>query len=201
MRNHPKIFFVRHGETDWNRDRRYQGRQDIHLNETGRAQALRNGRVLSDFLPDIANARYIASPLQRTRETMEIMRAELGLSPGDYETDPNLIELSYGNWEGTLQDNVADDDPAGWAARLKDPFQWRPQAGESYADLFGRVQTWAAGIAQAGNFTQDCVVVSHGGVSRCLRAHILGLSPNTIPSLESPQDRVLILENGAMRWL
>lgn len=195
MRDHPTIYFVRHGETDWNRDRRYQGQRDIPLNETGRAQARRNGRVLAEFLPEVADARYIASPLQRTRETMEIMRAELGLPPEVYDTDLSLIELSYGKWEGTLQDNVAEHDPEGWTARMKDPFRWRPEAGESYADLFARVQSWAAAIEQ------ECVVVSHGGVSRCLRAHILGLDPASIPQLESPQDRVLMLEDGAMRWL
>lgn len=201
MRDHPTIYFLRHGETDWNRDRRYQGQQDIALNETGRVQARRNGRVLADFLPGIAAARFIASPLKRTRETMEIMRAELGLPPTGYETDPDLVELSYGNWEGMLQDNLAEQDPEGWAARKTDPFHWRPEAGESYADLFARVQRWAGALARTGALAQDCVVVSHGGVSRCLRAHILGLDPASIPHLESPQDRVLILSEGAMRWL
>lgn len=195
MRDHPKIYFIRHGETDWNRDRRYQGQQDIPLNETGREQARRNGRMLTAFLPDIAAAQFIASPLRRTRETMEILRRELGLPPSAYATDPDLVELSYGNWEGTLQDNVARHDPEGWSARMADPFRWRPEQGESYADLLTRVQRWANAIHE------DCVVVSHGGVSRCLRAHILGLDPTRIPGLESPQDRVLILEDGAMHWL
>lgn len=195
MRDHPTIYFIRHGETDWNRDRRYQGQQDIPLNETGRLQARRNGRVLSEFLPDIAAARFIASPLMRTRETMEIVRAELGLEPADYETDPDIVELSYGKWEGTLQDVVTEQDPAGWAARKADPFHWRPEQGESYADLFARVQRWASAL------DRDCVVVSHGGVSRCLRAHVLGLDSASIPDLESPQDRVLILGGGEMRWL
>lgn len=195
MRDHPTIYFIRHGETDWNRDRRYQGQQDIPLNETGRLQARRNGRVLAEFMPGIATARFIASPLMRTRETMEIVRAELGLPPAAYETDPDIVELSYGKWEGTLQDVVAEQDASEWAARNADPFRWRPEKGESYADLFARVQRWANAV------DQDCVVVSHGGVSRCLRAHVLGLDPADIPGLESPQDRVLILGAGEMRWL
>ncbi|WP_295559701.1 histidine phosphatase family protein [uncultured Hyphomicrobium sp.] len=195
MPDHPTIYFIRHGETDWNRDRRYQGQKDIPLNETGRAQAHRNGIALRAYLPAIAEAEFIASPLSRTRETMQILRGELGLAPEAYAIDPRLIELSYGVWEGTLQDDILANDRDAVAARKKDAFGWRPDGGESYADLLARVTGWAA------NVRKDCVVVSHGGVSRCLRAHVLGLDPELIPSLESPQDRVLILTPGAMRWL
>ncbi|HRN87421.1 histidine phosphatase family protein [Hyphomicrobium sp.] len=195
MRDSPTIYFIRHGETDWNRDRRYQGQRDIPLNETGRTQAQRNGRALRAFLPAIGRARFIASPLQRTRETMEIIRSELDLPADDYQTDSDLVELSYGQWEGTLQDDLAAHDPEGLVARQADPFRWRPEGGESYADLFARVERWARTV------TEDVVVVSHGGVSRCLRGHLLALDPLGIPDLESPQDRVLILAKASMRWL
>jgi broad specificity phosphatase PhoE len=193
--DHPTIYFIRHGETDWNRDRRYQGQKDIPLNETGRAQAHRNGLALRTFLPAIAEADFIASPLGRTRETMEILRGELGLPAEGYTLDPRLMELCYGVWEGSLQDDIRKNDPAAFAKRTEDPFRWRPDEGESYADLFARVSGWAETVGR------DCVVVSHGGVSRCLRAHALRLDPEVIPELESPQDRVLIVTGAAMRWL
>lgn len=195
MPDHPTIYFIRHGETDWNRDRRYQGQRDIPLNETGRAQARRNGEALRAFLPAIRDASFLASPLGRARETMEIVRRELDLPPGGYETDARLMELSYGAWEGTLQDDLLARDPAGFAVRAQDPFRWRPDQGESYADLLDRVKLWSETL------TRDCVVVSHGGISRCLRAHLLGLDPELIPRLESPQDRILVLAGGTMRWL
>lgn len=195
MRDTPTIYFIRHGETDWNRDRRYQGQRDIALNDTGRAQAHRNGAALCAFLPAIADARFVASPLGRTRETMEIVRSELSLPTDGYDVDPGILELSYGLWEGSLQDDLKASDPQGFAARARDAFRWRPERGESYADLFERVSTWARGIEG------DVVVVSHGGVSRCLRAHLLGLPPAEIPFLESPQDRILILDGSGMRWL
>ncbi|WP_072394115.1 histidine phosphatase family protein [Hyphomicrobium sp. CS1GBMeth3] len=195
MPDRPTIYFIRHGETDWNRELRYQGQRDIPLNDTGRAQARRNGETLRQFLPVIAETEFIASPLGRARETMEIIRAELGLPPSDYAIEPRLVELCYGAWEGTLQADIKRDTPEAFAARSRDPFRWRPDKGESYADLFVRVSAWA------GTRQRDSVIVSHGGVSRCLRAYVLGLDPAVIPELESPQDRVLILGDGAMRWL
>jgi probable phosphoglycerate mutase len=195
MRPGLTLYFVRHGETDWNAERRYQGQTDIHLNERGRAQSRRNGEALRAFLPHIAGADYVASPLGRTRETMEIMRDTLGLAPADYRVDHRLIELSYGAWEGQLQANLPNSDPQGLADRFKDPFRWRPVGGESYADLLKRTIDWAETLER------DTVVASHGGVSRCLRAHVLGLDPETIPALESPQDRVLVLTTGKMTWV
>lgn len=189
------IYLIRHGETDWNRDRRYQGQRDIPLNDKGRTQAKRNGTVLRALLPDIATADFVSSPLGRARETMELVRRELGLPPERYAIDDRIKELNYGHWEGMLQDDLALIDPHGLAKRSVDPFRWRPDNGESYADLLARVVEWQAGVSR------DTVVASHGGVSRCLRAHLLGLDPSLIPDLESPQDRVLVITAGEMSWL
>ncbi len=193
MPDQPTIYFIRHGETDWNRERRYQGQKDIPLNDTGRHQARRNGEALRAFLPAIAAAEFLASPLDRARETMDIVRSALGLPRDGYAIEPRLMELCYGVWEGSLQDDLRQS--ASYAARATDAFRWRPDGGESYADLYRRVCDWAETVSG------DCVVVAHGGVSRCLRAHMLGLASETIPELESPQDRVLILSRGTMRWL
>jgi probable phosphoglycerate mutase len=137
----------------------------------------------------------VASPLGRARETMEIVRDRLGLDPNGYRIDDRLIELSYGSWEGQLQSDLPRVDPAGLAARSGDPFRWRPEGGESYADLLARTVDWLAGLER------DTVIASHGGISRCLRAHLLDLDPESIPCLESPQDRVLVLKRGTMAWL
>jgi broad specificity phosphatase PhoE len=195
MRDGITLYFVRHGETDWNAERRYQGQRDIPLNAKGREQARRNGVTLASRMPAIATAQFVASPLGRARETMEILRAGMGLSAADYTLEDRLKELSYGAWEGQLQDELIHVDPEGWAARTLDPFRWRPRGGESYADLLVRCAEWLDGVEH------DTVVASHGGVSRCLRGHVLGLDPASIPELESPQDRVLVLRKGEMSWL
>jgi probable phosphoglycerate mutase len=195
MRADVTIYFIRHGETDWNAQARYQGQADVPMNETGRAQARRNGETLRRLLPDIASADFIASPLSRARETMQIVRATLGLEPDGFQVDERLKEAHYGDWQGTLAADLPRLDAEGIKARTRDPFRWRPQGGESYEDLTARTLPWLAAI------TRDAVVVSHGGVSRVLRGHILGLDVATVPRLDVPQDRVLILRRDGIDWL
>ncbi len=189
------VYIVRHGETDWNRDRRYQGQRDIPLNVVGRAQALRNGEALRALLPGLADADFVASPLGRARETMEILRGALGLPPETYRIEDRLKELSYGTWEGQLQQDLPSLDPQGWGTRAQDPYRWRPEGGESYADLMLRAVDWLDGV------TRDTVVAAHGGVMRTLQAYVCGLDPERVPVLAAPQDKVLMLSDRAMHWL
>jgi len=195
MRADLTIYFIRHGETDWNAQSRYQGQADIPMNETGRAQARRNGEALRALLPAIGGVRYVASPLLRARETMEIVRSEMGLEPRDYALDERLKEIHYGHWQGIFAKDVPDIDAAGIAARSRDTFRWRPKGGESYEDLMARSVDWL------GSVTGDTVVAGHGGVSRVLRGHLYGLDLAIVPELPVPQDRVLVLRRDGMHWL
>jgi probable phosphoglycerate mutase len=196
LRSGVRLYYVRHGETDWNRDQRYQGQRDIPLNATGRSQAVRNGRALAETLgKDAAVIDYVASPLLRARETMELMRAELGLSPRGYRTDDRLREIHYGYWEGELWNELPAKDPQGFAAREADKWGWRPTGGESYRDLSERVAGWLREIER------DAVVAAHGGVMRVIRGLILKLQPAEIFLLDVPQDKVLMVEAGHTKWL
>jgi len=193
------LYFVRHGETDWNAEGRYQGQTDIPLNDKGRGQAARNGEVLRATFAaagvDTARLPFVASPLGRTRETMEIVRRHMGLPESGYALEPRLKEVHYGAWEGSLWRDLVTQDAVGMAARKQAPWTWRPVGGESYADAASRLAPWLAEV------TADCVVVSHGGVSRILRQLLLGLAPDAVPALEVPQDRVLVLGMGRADWL
>jgi probable phosphoglycerate mutase len=190
------LYFVRHGETDWNRAQRYQGQMDIPLNATGRAQAARNGRALAAALGMRASELdYVASPLGRARETMEIMRRELGLARGGYRTDDRLREIHYGHWEGELWSDLPAKDPVGFADREADRWGWEPRGGESYRALSERVARWVDEIEG------DVVVAAHGGVMRVLQGLVLALEPAEIFRLEVPQDKVLVFEGGGAHWL
>ena len=189
------LYFVRHGETDWNRAQRYQGRRDIPLNATGRSQAQRNGRTLAEMLgPGAGALDFVASPLARATETMEIIRQELSLPAPEYRTDERLREIHYGHWEGELWSELPRTDPEGYAARQADPWNWQPAGGESYRTLSDRVAAWLA------ETRRDTVAVAHGGVSRVLRVLVLQLAGAEIARLEVPQDKVLLVQAGSIRW-
>lgn len=189
------LYLIRHGETDWNRDARYQGQRDIPLNETGRAQSRRQGEVLKPLLPDLDKFDFVSSPLGRAVETMQIIRSVLGLDANGYRTDRTILELSYGHWEGELASELIEKDPAGVAGKASDPFGWRPTGGESYRDLQDRVATWLDGL------DRDTVAITHGGVSRVARGALFGLDTRLVPFLDVPQDRILVVRDGTMGWL
>jgi broad specificity phosphatase PhoE len=99
-----RLIFIRHGETDWNVEGRLQGQHDIPLNGRGRDQAASAGREARKYIAreGLTDLRYVASPLTRTRDTMELARGAMGLDPKDYALDPRLMELSFGRWEGLM---------------------------------------------------------------------------------------------------
>jgi broad specificity phosphatase PhoE len=172
----PILYFIRHGETDWNAERRLQGQHDIPLNDLGRAQAAHCGKVLRDLFGrdgrDADSFEYVASPLVRARETMELVRASLGVDSCRYRMDKRLAELSFGRWEGFTFAELKAQDPANLAlaAREHDKWSFVPPGGESYAQLLVRVEEWVATV------TRDTVVAAHGGVARTLIVHF-GIQP------------------------
>ncbi len=186
------LYFVRHGETDWNVAQRYQGQTDIPLNDTGRGQAARNGRALAEYLGVRARTlHFVASPLSRTVETMQIMRQTLGLPVDDFARDDRLMEQHFGHWEGVVWGDLPRVDPEGFEARKADSWHWLPRGGESYVMLQARVETWLSSLAQ------DTVVVAHGNVGRVVRGLVLRLEKQSVTKLEAPQDRVLKLTRDA----
>lgn len=195
MKDGVTLYCVRHGQTDWNAQSRYQGQMDVPLNESGREQAKRNGQALRGLLPEIALAQYVSSPLWRARETMHIVRRELGLDPERFATDDRLKEVHYGDWEGQLLETLKQTEADGIAARKADPYNFRPPQGESYAELQERMRGWLDTVEA------DTVVTTHGGISRTMRAYLLDLDPDKILDLDVPQDRVLVIRRGAMHWL
>lgn len=188
------LYVVRHGETDWNAAGRLQGQTDIPLNDTGRGQATRNGQRLRERFPDPTMLDFVASPLSRAYETMQLLRDGMGLPRNSFATDDRLKEISYGVCEGRTWPQLPPIDRAG-VARSKDPYNWRPDGGESYADLTQRTADWLRDI------TRDTVVVTHGGITRTLRGLIVGIGPDKVPTLKVPQDRVLILKPASMTWM
>jgi uncharacterized phosphatase len=150
-----ELYLVRHGETDWNRQRRIQGLTDIPLNETGRAQARATGALLSRRSWDAV----YASPLSRARETASIIAAELGL-PEPTLLD-ELVERNYGSAEGLDWMQVETRFPHGSEVPGR----------ESRDDVGARVVPALIRLAEerAG---QSLVIVSHGGAIRAVLSEV-----------------------------
>jgi broad specificity phosphatase PhoE len=195
----PLLYYIRHGETDWNAEGRLQGQRDIPINERGRAQARCCGEILRDLLArdavDPAGVDFVASPLGRARETMELMRSELGLAAGGYRLDARLREVGFGQWEGSTFAEVSARWPEAAAARERDKWDFTPPQGESYATMSQRLREWYATLAR------DTVAVAHGGTLRGLIVQLGIAEEAQAPFLEIGQGVVYAirqdLRNGS----
>jgi len=190
---YPELWFIRHGETDWNAQRRIQGQTDIPLNDTGHQQARAIAEKLASLHKSLDGFDLHVSPLQRPRQTMQYIIDGFGFDWQRVHVDERLKELNFGDLEGSTwpeQNALGIDpekDPAGYHA-------FRPANGESYADATHRVEEWL------GSLTQSTIAVAHGGISRIVRALVLDLPTAEIPGLRNPQWKFYRLKNGKIEW-
>ncbi|HVX98712.1 MAG TPA: histidine phosphatase family protein [Pseudorhodoplanes sp.] len=192
----PVIYYVRHGETDWNVEWRLQGGRDIALNERGRAQAMHCAGVLRDLLARDrrlpSSLDYVCSPLSRARVTMDLIRNGLGLPPEGYRIERQLTEISFGEWEGFTLEELARRDGESVRRRDRDKWNFLPPGGESYQQLMVRVAEWYATLSR------DAVVVAHGGTARALFAHLGIFSPATAAQESVEQGVVYVVADGQL---
>ena len=193
----PTIYYMRHGETDWNVEGRLQGGIDTPLNELGLTQAAHAGRVLAGLFArqgvDASNLAFVASPLQRARVTMDTVRAELKLPPGGYALDDRLREIGYGHWEGSTLAQARVSHPELYASRELDKWAALPPGGESYASVQIRMRNWYDSL-QA-----DTVAVAHGGTARALMVALGIETPAGASGLLIEQGVVYVFSNGGVK--
>lgn len=183
------IFLVRHGETEWNRVRRYQGWGDSPLTARGVAQAAAIGRTLA-ALPEAVGAAVVASPLGRARRTAELIAERLPDAP-PLACDGRLKEISVGAWDGLLRDEIEAARPDIFAGDGRYEWYFVTPDGETYDAFSGRIAAW---LADAGDRT--LIVVAHGIVTRVLRGLYAGLSRADALRLPVPQDVIWRLADG-----
>ncbi|HVB16262.1 MAG TPA: histidine phosphatase family protein [Stellaceae bacterium] len=186
MPKSPTIFLVRHGETEWNRARRYQGWSDSPLTPRGVAQAEAVGRRLNE-LPEAADAGIIASPLGRASRTAAIIAECLGRR-GPPRVDERLREISLGSWDGRDRRDIRSLMGAAFAE-----YEWyfATPDGERYDGFAGRIGEFLAGLGDA-----PVIVVCHGVVTRVLRGLYAGMPRAAALRLAVPQDRIFRLADG-----
>ena len=185
-----RILLARHGETAWNAEGRYQGQEDIALSPVGEAQA----RALGERLRDVRIDRAVASPLKRALRTAELA---LGDARRDLlATDPGLMEIAHGEWEGLLASEIRARDGERLHAWRHAPHEVLMPQGESLQHVLDRA--WPA-LRHATDGLRDddtLLVVAHDAVNRVLLCRILGIplaklwgfrqAPTTLNLLEGP---------------
>ena len=183
------VYFVRHGQTDWNAEKRFQGHSDIPINETGRFQALRNGRALAAELGDPPSLRCYASPLSRATETLEIIRETLRLPRKRYTIDDRLIEIDLGAWNGKTPDEIDEEDPGVFDRREKNKWTFTVPGGESYAKAAMRTREFLLEL------DGPAIVAGHGASGRILRGYLGPWRRDDVAHIPTRQDVVYKLEN------
>lgn len=193
----PTIWFVRHGQTDWNVQGRLQGQRDTPLNATGLVQAAEAAARLAQVAGDrLAEADFLASPLSRATRTIEVLQANLALPDAGYRTDARLKEIGFGSWEGSTWAEIRRWDPGGAAARDRDRWAFRPRGAgaESYGMLAERVAPLLSEL------DRPTVIVAHGGVARALLVTLGHLDIYAAPRTGIRQGSVLVVEPDGWRW-
>ena len=187
------ILLARHGESDWNREHRWQGHTDRPLTELGRAQAA----ALADRLAGVQLAAIYASDLSRARDTAQAVARRQGM---EVITRADLREVDVGSWSGLTRDDVEVTDPAGIRRWLEGARGW--EGGESYEEMAARV-IHAIGEIAAAHPRERVLVVSHGGGIRAVHARALGVELHayrrSAPVEPNARLSAVVVEDGTFR--
>ena len=192
-----RIFCVRHGETDWNADGRFQGQIDVPLNARGKAQALAAGAALKS----IGFERIWSSPLSRASDTAKAI-AEAGAFNGDILFHPDFTEIAHGLWEGRLASEVASLYPGLLEAWRKTPETVTMPEGERLEDVRARaVPAWEelSENARADN-VKNILLVSHDATLRVLFCHLLGAPLSAFRCFQLANASVSVVEGTFGGW-
>lgn len=157
-----EVWLIRHGETDWNRERRIQGQQQNTLSQLGEAQARRLGaRLIGEAFDTV-----YCSDLKRTVQTAELVFPGVELT-----FDKRLREISRGILEGQRGEDFAGEYLEHYTAMQRELYTYRPPDGENHYDVQERAVAWLESLPSAGK----AAAVTHGGVVTALFRHALGL--------------------------
>lgn len=190
----PTLYFVRHGETDWNAEARLQGERDVPLNAVGRGQAGQAAGHIRALRQDFDTLDFVSSPLTRTRETMSLLRSTLGLPEEGVRFDGRLREIAFGIWEGKTWPEIRASDGGLVREREADRWNFTPPEGESYAGAAVRVREFL------DTLERDAVIVAHGGIARVMLVLLAGLPGQSVVQLPIWQGRVLVFADRRHRW-
>lgn len=183
------IYLVRHGQTEFNLARRYQGALDSPLTALGVQQAGRMGELLATLVP--AGTPMVCSPLGRARHTAEIIMRTAGLAAP--VLDPRLAEVSLGVWDGLTDEDIDFAFPGARDGTTRWDWHFASPDGERYEAMAARLGAW---LAEATSSDTSLVAVSHGMAGRIVRGLYAGLDRDEAQKLDVPQDAVFRLADS-----
>ncbi len=186
------IYLVRHGQTEFNLARRYQGALDSPLTRLGREQAARIGRRLGELLPP--QTPMVCSPLGRARHSAEIIR-EAGGFTGPFAEDARIREASLGDWDGMTDEDIEFVYPNHRDGATRWDWYFKAPNGDSREAFSARLGDW---LAEAVTGPLPLIAVSHGLAGRVLRGLYAGLDPDEALRQDVPQDAFFRLADGGL---
>ena len=189
---YPIIILLRHGQTKWNVEERYQGQLNSDLTPLGKEQAKENALKIKKFLKLNEPFPIFSSPLGRTKETTEIICKELNIDINSVVFDENIQEINYGIFEGKRKTFCQTEYASAFNAREANKWSYKLEGGgESYEGVSKRLHKWLSSVKNES----IVVVVAHEMINRTLRGICLNYSPDITLNLRQPNDMVLKLEN------
>jgi phosphoserine phosphatase len=189
----PRFLLVRHGETDWNRQGRFQGQIDVPLNEHGKTQSAQAGAFLKDYRID----RAVTSPMLRPKETAEIIlqhHPEVTL-----EFNANLVEISHGLWEGKLESEIEQEFPGKLAQWQNHPETVQMPEGENLEQVWERaIVAWREILATTPATTNGQIttvlVTAHDAVNKAVLCHLAGQTPEKFWAFKQGNGAVSVID-------
>ncbi|MBM08463.1 MAG: hypothetical protein CMF69_02640 [Magnetovibrio sp.] len=190
---HPEIYLVRHGETEWNCSKRYQGQLDSRLTEKGKIQAASVGHLIKTVFSEDGAMPIYCSPLGRCKQTAKEICNVAAIDPAKTKFEDRLMELHCGHWQTFTRKEVEELWPNEVADYKADIWNYKiPGGGENGPMLQRRARGWLRDVFRAPRI----VVISHGMIGRIIRGLCCDLSPEEVLSLKVPQGVVFHLKNG-----
>jgi broad specificity phosphatase PhoE len=181
-----RILLLRHAETDWNRERRFQGWRDVPLSATGREQAESAARLLAATRIEAV----WSSPLARARDTAAIIAAPHRLAVQESDA---FREMGFGEWEGLTRDEVRERFPDAHRAWAETPHEAAWPGAEPLAMVRARALAGLEAL-RAAHTGQTICLVSHGITGRLLILEALGLGPDRLWSFQLSSTGISELE-------